>query len=264
MALFRLVSCSVVTAGLLLAPAQSPAQSRAHGPQVPCAGAAIHPTYPEPGQKLDTRVWRADELRGWTPPPCMNWETKPYDFILASAGRFKDKGPIARIIQRVVGFSKLPEIQYWSASKEEWRQLFVTGGTLQSADLEDGRDDVSTDKIRTGSELLYFQDENTILGPVIFKMTIQEWTLDRFVFTSTNVTPFSAMFVDAVKPGGFDQYYLIERDGKETWRYYSVARSSISFNLLAPSKASSVNRAAAYFRHVAGLPYKSQTPPARE
>jgi len=258
------VICSVLTAGLLLFPDQTPAQTLTDGPQAPCAGAITYPAYPALSQPLDTQVWSVNELAGWTPPSCMHWETKPYDFILASAGQFRDKGPIAKIIERIVGFSKLPNIQYWSVSKGEWRQLFVSGATLGNADTDDTKDDVSTDKIRTGSELLYYQDENTILGPVIFKMTIREWTLDRFVFTSTNVTPFSAMFLDAVKPGGFDQYYVIERNGKETWRYYSVARSDISFNLLAPSKASSINRAAAYFRHVAGLPYESDTPPARE
>ena len=239
------------------------AQSLVQEPRVPCTGKVI-PAYPSTDQTFATRIWTRDQIPSWVPPACMDWNTLTFDFMLAISGRFTNVDNVADFARRVVSFSTLTKMRYWSVSNDEWRPLFDDAGTLSNIGLESRRNDFTSIDVQSGAQFYYFQDESSPLGPVIFLMTIIERSPKRLIFTSINISPFQVPFFDAVKAGGFDQYYIIQKELGQTWTYYSLVRTKMSHAFLAPSTSSSLNRAFAYFRHIAGFNYESRFPFAKK
>ena len=239
------------------------AQTTKLEPRVPCTG-EVNPAYPGAGQSLVTSIWRQDQIPNWVPPACLNWKAQTFDFMLAGAGRFRGVEDIETIARRVVSFSTLTKIRYWSTSNQEWRNLFDEAGSLSKPDLKSRRDDFTDNNVQTGAQLHYFQDENSFLGPVVFRMKVYERTFDRLVYSSVNTSPFQVALLDAVEAGKFEQYYFIQRGRNDTWTYFSLVRSQMNYAFLAPSPSSSLNRASAYFRHIAGLAYERKFPLAAQ
>jgi hypothetical protein len=58
--------------------------------------------------------------------------------------------------------------------------------------------------------------------------------------------------------------YFLDRESPDVWRYYSIARTGKnSSRLTVGHDASSINRAVAYFRRLAGIPTDQEPPAAR-
>jgi hypothetical protein len=58
--------------------------------------------------------------------------------------------------------------------------------------------------------------------------------------------------------------YFLDRESSDIWRYYSIARTGKNANGLATGHdASTVNRAVAFFRYLAGIPTDQEPPAAR-
>ena len=58
--------------------------------------------------------------------------------------------------------------------------------------------------------------------------------------------------------------YFLDREGDGVWRYYSIMRMGKNANgLIARNEASAINRAVAFFRHMAGIPTAQEPPAAR-
>jgi hypothetical protein len=54
---------------------------------------------------------------------------------------------------------------------------------------------------------------------------------------------------------------FLDRESQDIWRYYSIMRTSRNASrLTAGSEASSINRAAAFFRYLAGIPTDKEPP----
>ena len=71
-------------------------------------------------------------------------------------------------------------------------------------------------------------------------------------------------FVPLFSPGEVQSVYFLDREPDNVWRYYSVARTDKKANsLTAGHEASSINRAVAYYRHLAGIPTGQEPPAAR-
>ena len=220
----------------------------------------VYPAYPKVNQPLKVKLWKKEQIPSWVPPTCLGWKKKNLDFLMASAGRFVDQNNIRFIVERVISFSNLTNITYWSVSNGQWRILFDDAGALSNSNLKSRRRDFNVTHVLPGSKFYYVQDENTLLDPVAFRMTIHDYSPDRLVFSSVNVSPFRVAFFEAVKAGGFEQYYIIQREFGNTWLYYSIIRSKMNYTFLAPTRLSSISRGVAYFRYVAGRPYKNNIP----
>ena len=234
-------------------------QSIIQEPRVPCIG-EVNPPFPYVGHSLVTRIWRQDQIPNWVPPFCLDWKARPFDFLLAIAGSFRTREDIATIARRVVSFSTLTNVRYWSITNQEWRELFSEAGTLSKPNLQSRRNDFTDVDVQAGAQLHYFQDENTLLGPVVFRMKIHDRTFDQLVFSIVNISPFQVAVLDVVKTGRFEQFYFIRKGRGDTWTYYSLVRTQLNHAFLSPSPSSSLNRASAYFRHIAGLAYESKFP----
>jgi hypothetical protein len=58
--------------------------------------------------------------------------------------------------------------------------------------------------------------------------------------------------------------YFLERREPGVWNFYSLTRTRMASSLLPTgSEASYINRAVAFFRHVAGIPTDQEPPGAR-
>ena len=72
------------------------------------------------------------------------------------------------------------------------------------------------------------------------------------------------LLVPLFHSGEMQSVHFVERESPEIWRYYAIARTGKNASsLTAGHEASSVNRAVAFFRHLAGIPTDKEPPPMR-
>jgi hypothetical protein len=70
------------------------------------------------------------------------------------------------------------------------------------------------------------------------------------------------LLIPVLHPGEMQSIYFLDRESDDVWRYYSIVRTGKNANgLIAGNEASSVNRAVAFYRYLAGIP-TDQEPPA--
>ena len=70
------------------------------------------------------------------------------------------------------------------------------------------------------------------------------------------------MFLTLFNPGEMQSVYFLDRESDDVWRYYSLVRTGRNASRLATGhESSSINRAVAFYRFLAGIP-ADQEPPA--
>jgi hypothetical protein len=91
-------------------------------------------------------------------------------------------------------------------------------------------------------------------------MRIEDAGPDRFAITMENVSTVSLFLFTLFEPGDLEATYIVQRLSPTSWGYYSL--SGVRENGLLPGSkaASNVNRAAAIYRHITGVP-SDQDPP---
>ena len=71
-------------------------------------------------------------------------------------------------------------------------------------------------------------------------------------------------FVTLFHPGEMQSVYFLDRESDNVWRYYSIARTGRNASRLATGhESSSINRAVAFYRSLAGIPTDQEPPAAR-
>lgn len=234
-------------------------------PVPPCAGAPS-PAYPAPGPMPEVRVWRDAELKNWQAPVCLGFGSLQPNSVIATAGRFESVGGVAAVAERLARISALTTIRYYSVTEDAWKQLFTQARALGdvpepgAADVTRG--DFGAEDLEAGRTLRYAQKENSMLSSVVYRLTVTERTQDRFVYSIVNESPASVMFLTVGESGDFRQHYVVEREAGDLWRYYSLAAARIRTGPFSPSTRSFINRAVAYYRHVAGQSGEPEVRPA--
>ena len=95
-------------------------------------------------------------------------------------------------------------------------------------------------------------------------MHIAEASADRLVFDVENVSIMRYLFVTLFHPGEMQSIYFLDRESANVWRYYSIARTGRNASRLAAGhQSSSINRAVAFYRSLAGIPTDQEPPAAR-
>ena len=113
-----------------------------------------------------------------------------------------------------------------------------------------------------GADLYFAQDDNRSTGEVDYRLRVREIDPDRLALETENVSTVRYLLIRLAGPGDPQSVYFLERRSADEWAYYSLARTGAGASSLTQGhEASYVNRAAALFRHVAGLP-TDQEPPA--
>jgi hypothetical protein len=238
------------------------AGTAAEGPRPPCVDGSVEPDYAQPGAFPNIRIWFADDLvGGWPPAACTQWPPLADAIVVATAGRFVEPGGIPAIAGRLAATSKLTDVRYWSATRQTWRPLIPEAHALNSPDRDDRREDFAVAEFTPGTTLYYWQHENSPAGKLVYRVDIREHSDDRLVLAMENATPVRFMLLPLFAEGEYRSLYFVERETGDTWRYYSLLRAPTPISLAVRShRASYINRAAAIFRYVAGLPTDTEPP----
>jgi hypothetical protein len=213
------------------------------------------------------KYWDKDNLgRDWMPPACTGWTTRGFSTLVATAGTFRGARSADEVRRRVGAISELEGVLYWSTTHKEWKPLIVDASAWTAAEKGQRRRDFSSDEISEGA-VFYYQQSDNLSGKAIYRMHILAASPDRLVFETENVTTMRYLLIPLFRPGDLQSIYFLDREGpgpNPVWRYYSLTRTGKNAsNLVTGHEASSVNRAIAFYRYLAGIPTDLEPPAAR-
>jgi hypothetical protein len=185
---------------------------------------------------------------------------------MATAGRFRVASGIGEIRRRIGAISEFQGMLYWSTTHQKWQPMIVDAYAITSATKGQRRKDFSADELSGGSAFYYQQTDN-LSGKAIYRMHIIASSADRLVFETENISTMRYLLVPLFGPGDLQTIYFLDRESSKTnevWRYYSLLRTGRnSSKLITGHEASSINRAVAFFRYLAGVPTNMEPPAAR-
>jgi hypothetical protein len=229
-------------------------------PQPPC-GSASFPPYPGLENSPAVRGWdRAESGRDWTPPACTGWTDSGFTTLVATVARFRHASGVDGLLRRIGAISGLAGIRYWSTSHKRWQTLIISAHALSEAAGDRRREDFSPGEMAEGKSL-YFQQEDNLSGKAIYRMRIRSASPDRLVFDTENTGTVRYLRMPMFRPGGMQSITFLDRESQDVWRYYSIMRTSRNASRLAAGyEASSVNRAVAFYRYLAGIPTDKEPP----
>jgi len=240
-----------------------PAGSANHEPQPPC-GSDPTPAYPDLGKPPSVGFWdRSDPARAWAPPSCTGWTTQGFSTLTAVAGRFRTTTGANALRTRIGAISEMKGIRYWSTTHKDWRTSIDDAFATSSPTSGKRRLDFSGDEIKEGASV-YFQQKDNLSGKAIYRLHILQSTPERLVFETENVTTMRYMLYPLFHPGDLQAIYFLDRESSGVWRYFSMVRTGTNASGLSSGhEASSINRAVAYFRFIAGIPSDKEPPAQR-
>lgn len=254
----------VLACGLLVAVAASVARDA--GPMPPCHAPAW-PAHTALGAPPATASWQAADLDmlGWTPAACTGWSAASRSkSVVAVAGRFRFAGDADALLARAGAISTLRSVRYWSTSDKAWRPLVVDAHALAGADAKAARRrDFAAAELTKGSQAYYWMDDSRS-GAVVYRLRVLEHDAQRLVLAHENASPVRAYGVTLFEPGALQTVEFLERQGPDVWALYLLTRIDRGASAFTSGhEASSVNRAVARFRHLAGMATDQEPPAAR-
>ena len=247
----------VVVAAILCGEGSSRADA---GPQPPCGSATV-PPYPALENSPAVRTWdRAESGRDWTPPACTGWTDPGFTTLVVVAARFRHASGAEELLRRIGAISEHTGIRYWSTTHKRWQTLIINSHALSDATGDRRREDFSPGEMTEGKSL-FFQQEDNLSGKAIYRMRIRSVSPDRLVFDTENTGTMRYLLLPMFRPGGMQSITFLDRESQGFWRYYSITRTSRNASLLAAGyDASSINRAVAFYRYLAGIPTDKEPP----
>jgi hypothetical protein len=232
------------------------------GPQPPCGGTTL-PPYPDLENSPAVRVWdRAASGRDWTPPACTGWTDPGFTTLVVTVARFRHESGVEGLLRRIGAISGLAGMRYWSTTHKRWQTLIIDAHALSGATRDRRREDFRPGEMTEGKSL-YFQQEDNLSGEAIYRMRIREVSSDCLVYDTENTSTVRYLLMPLFQPGEIQSIYFLERESRDVWRYYSILRTGKHASLLTSGyEASSINRAVAYYRYLAGIPTEKEPPAA--
>jgi hypothetical protein len=110
-------------------------------------------------------------------------------------------------------------------------------------------------------KLLYFEQEDNLLGKVVYRLEFRKVSPGRLVFATENTSIVTSMFGTLFHPGEIQGLYILERESPGVWRYYGLFRTGRNASsLMVGHEASYRNRAAAFYRYLVGIPMDAEPP----
>ena len=211
-------------------------------------------------------VWQERELAlaNWQPPGCSGWPASSRSKVLVSlTASLRSNGPIASLISRLGAISALPGVQYWSTTDGKWEPIARAASALTGPDPAARRRDFSPSEFVKGAQLYYWEDDART-GSTVYRLTVLESTPDRLVVSGENVTPMRRFYLTLFKPGSLQTLISIQSAGQGLFGVRILTRSGEGSSMLAAGHEKSfVNRAAALYRHIAGIRTDQEPPAAR-
>ncbi|QOY90161.1 DUF6675 family protein [Paludibaculum fermentans] len=210
------------------------------------------------------RLWTSSEGGAeWKPPPCTGWTGTGFSSLIATAARFRSSEGVDGLLRRLGAVSGLAGIRYWSATHGKWRTLIASARAMRDLGTDHPRQDFLPEEMTQGS-VHYFEQVDNLSGAAVYRMRILEVSNGRLVFEIENSTSIRRFLVTIFQPGEMQAVYFLDREPAGVWRYYALLRTGRNANRLAAGHpSSSINRANAFYRWLAGIPTDQEPPAAR-
>ena len=226
--------------------------------QPPC-GSVPSPSYPVLGAPPVVQVLSRSD---WAPPACTGWSPIDSATLVATAARFRHAGGAEGLRRRIGAISALQGLLYWSTTEKRWQPLILAASALVGPGAE-VRPDFGPQEV-VANRTLWAEEEDNLLGKATYRIQIMEAGDNRLVFATENHTPLRFLGLPIFSPGEFQSICFLDRESKDVWRYYSLARMGKHASLLLSGReASLVNRALASYRFLAGIPADQEPQGAR-
>jgi hypothetical protein len=230
----------------------------AEGPHPPC-GSTPQPLYAPPDATPAIRTWQAP---GWTASTCTGWSSTHPTLLVALAGSFRHEGGAADLLAAFGRISRLRGIRYWSVGDRGWRTLVTGAAALDGPGTRRRRADFAPAEMARGADLYFAQEDSRSSGEVVYRMRVLANEPYRVTVTIENVTSVRFLLVPLFAPGDLRCTSYLERLSPGVWGYY-VLWGIRTGAQTSGHEASSVNRALAFYRHIAGIPTDQEPPAAR-
>ena len=239
----------------------SPFLAAQAGPQPPCDGEAVA-VLPAPGAPARISFWHRTVVgRAWKPPACTGWLPGEFNTLVATAARFRVKPEDGDLLTRIGAISRTAGTLYWSTTHKQWRTLITEAHALKGAGDSQPRPDFTAEELTAGA-VLYFEQNDNLAGKAIYRLHVSSASPRRIVFDIENVQPLRFLSMTVLKPGELQYICFLVHEPDDVWQFYSIVRTGRSARAaLLQGDASVVNRAAAWYRHLVGIP-TDQEPPA--
>lgn len=211
------------------------------------------------------KVWHRQNLErsGWKPPDCSGWaQASRSTLVVALSGSFRFEGSADELVARIGAISTLRGIRYWSVTDRRWQPLVVDASALSHPDPKSRRADFPAAEMTVGSDQYYLENDNRS-GKIVQRMTVRERMPTRVVISIENLTPVRFLFVTLFEPGALQSVEFLELISPGVWGIYLLTRVGEGVSALAGGhEASYINRTAAMYRHLAGIPTDAEPPAA--
>jgi hypothetical protein len=237
--------------------------AHAQGPQPPCGNEPV-PAYSRLNDAPAVKLWSKAEFgRDWKPPACTGWTATGFSTLVTIAARFHQPAGLAGLLHHGGAISELAGMHYWSTTHKQWQVLILEAHALKGAQAGEPRADFATGEMKAGA-ILYFEQTDNLAGKAVYRLHLAEVSEDRVVFDVENVTPLRYFLITLFHPGEMQSIYFLNRESEDVWRYYGMVRTGRNASgLTAGNEASSINRAVAFYRQLAGIPTDQEPPAAR-
>jgi hypothetical protein len=247
---------TLLTAIFLLALGRFQPVWAAEPPALPCGDSDFVFSLPVDAPPA-VAVWSGNDLgANWRPPVCTGWQVGPSRWVVAVSGQFRGPATTDEILARVGGVSRLKSVRYWSVTGKHWKDLLSSAQAVTAANGK-ARADFSAEEIRTGQDFHFVLNDNTT-----YRGRVTQATKDRIAFAIENLTSLKFMLMSLFSPGDIKFFCIIARQPGGAWTYHSLVRiGAEATGMGAADGGSYINRAVAYYRHIAGIP-TNQEPPA--
>jgi hypothetical protein len=186
-----------------------------------------------------------------------------FSTLVTTAARFRHSSGAEGLLGHIGAVSDLAGMRYWSTTHKQWQTLIVSAHALAGSGATQLRPDFAPDEMQEG-KVLYLEQADNLSGTAIYRMRMAELSADRLVFDVENVSVMRYFFVTLFHPGEMQSIYFLDRESDNVWRYYSMVRTGRNASRMATGHAaSSINRAVAFYRFLAGIPTDQEPPAAR-
>lgn len=243
---------------LLMSRPLSALAQAADSPRPPC-GSTPQPSYAPPGAAPTIRTWQAPS---WTASDCTGWASSHPTLLVALAGSFRHKGGAVDLLEAFGRISSLRGILYWSVRDGGWRTMVTGAAALDGPETRQRRADFAAAEMALGADLYFAQEDSRSTSEVVYRLRVLENGPDRVVIAVENTTAVRLLLVPVFAPGDLRCTSYLERLSPGVWGYYAFWGIRAG-KQTSGHEASSVNRALAFYRHVAGIRTDQEPPAAR-
>jgi hypothetical protein len=236
----------------------------AQAAELPCDVLAAD-TYPAPNEPAIVTVWATPPvLERVTAESSCGVPLENTKLVVALRGSFRFDGSLDDLLARIGAISTLEHLRYWSTTEQKWLPFIKVARALSAPDSAAVREDFSAAELRRAGDHAYLEQDNRSSRPVVYTMRVTVTGRDSVVVDSENVSPVKWLLVTLFEPRAMHSHVRLRRVSPGVWGMVQLDWVGAGANLLALGhEASYVNRTAALFRHIAGIPSDQEPPAAR-